>query len=197
MTASQLNAIVRGLIVPLGAVLKSIGDRIEALEVKERNVQAVGPAGPIGPAGPVGKQGEPGRDGRDGPHGLKGADGLNGKDGHDGLGFDDWSVLQDDEDPRHVRLRGMNGDRIKEYALFFPCIVDKGVFKDGPYLKYEAVSFGGSLFIAQRNTTTERPEDGSGAWRLAVKRGRDGKGVEGKQGPQGPKGDKGDGKIIR
>jgi hypothetical protein len=35
------------------------------------------------------------------------------------------------------------------------------------------VSFGGSAFIAQRDTT-DKPES-SDAWRLAVKRGRDGK----------------------
>jgi len=41
------------------------------------------------------------------------------------------------------------------------------------------VTFAGSLFIAQRTTTsTERPEDGSDAFRLAVKRGRDGKDAE-------------------
>jgi hypothetical protein len=44
---------------------------------------------------------------------------------------------------------------------------------DRRYSAGDAVTFDGSLFIAQQNTT-DKPET-SAAWRLAVKRGRDGK----------------------
>lgn len=53
------------------------------------------------------------------------------------------------------------------------------------------VSFGGSVFIAQRDTdgVPEAPESG---WRLAVKRGRDGKdGKHGEKGDPGAQGERG------
>lgn len=52
--------------------------------------------------------------------------------------------------------------------------IDRGVWKekDGGFIKGDGVSFGGSFFIAQRDTT-DKPEI-SDAWRLAVKRGRNG-----------------------
>ena len=56
----------------------------------------------------------------------------------------------------------------------FPVMIDRGVYSDGEkYLHCDVVTHNGSMFIAQRDTT-DRPET-SDAWRLAVKRGRDGK----------------------
>jgi len=77
-------------------------------------------------------------------------------------------------------------------VLKFAVPLDRGVYVQGKtYEKGDSVSFGGSLWIAQRDTEAiEKPGDGSPAWRLAVKHGRDGR--EGKVGPEGPKGSKGD-----
>lgn len=50
---------------------------------------------------------------------------------------------------------------------------DRGVWREGEYEKGDSVTFGGSVFIAQRDTN-DRPET-SDSWRLAVKRGRDGR----------------------
>ena len=68
----------------------------------------------------------------------------------------------------------------------------QGIWKKGvDYHTGDSVTYGGSSFIAQRDTTDEAPETND-AWRLAVKRGRDGKnGKDGKPGDPGPKGDRG------
>lgn len=103
-------------------------------------------------------------------------DGAPGRDGIDGLGFDDLTAEQKDD--RTVAFVFKRGDVEKRFEFTFPTLVDCGTFKAGQtYPKGGSVTYGGSLFIAQRETLpTERPEDGSGAFRLAVKRGRDGGG---------------------
>ena len=107
----------------------------------------------------VGKDGDPGRDG------------TAGRDGADGLGFEDMTF--DTDDHGRVIAKFQRGDVIKSARL--PGIVDRGPFKAGEaYEKGDAVSYGGSLWIAQE-PTCDKP-DGSKAWRLAVKKGRDARG---------------------
>lgn len=147
-----------------------------------------------GTDGVPGKNGEPGRDGRDGlpgvpggpgKDGLNGKDGINGIDGRDGLGFDDVAVEQAGD--RGFVIRFIRGDQVKEFPIALSAFVDRGVWRDGAYLKGDGVSWGGSFFIAQTDTT-DKPET-SAAWRLAVKRGRDGKeGKAGEPGRVGPPG---------
>ena|SRR6185436_2468595 len=168
-----------------------------------------GEAGPAGPAGPQGERGQdgadgvPGRDGRDGapgPAGAKGVDGIAGKDGadgrdgKDGLGFDDLSMEHDGE--RAFTFRVASGERVKEYRFSVPCVIYRGVFSEGTeYERGDAVTWGGSQWIAKETATVKPDESATAAkfWQLAVKRGREGKvGPEGKRGAIGPKGDKGD-----
>lgn len=107
-----------------------------------------------------------GRDGRDGKDGSAGAAGM---DGRDGVGFEDVTMI---EDERGVVLRFIRGEVVKDFAL--PVVIDRGVYREGTfYLKGSGVTWGGSFWIAQEDTT-DKPEI-SKAWRLAVKRGRDGK----------------------
>lgn len=117
----------------------------------------------------------PGRDGRDGLPGIKGEDGKDGKDGADGLGFDDLSVL--DEGDGAALLKFSRGDSVKEFRLQLPRFADKGIHSIGhEYRKGDGVTFGGSFWIAQKDSPIGKPgEAGSDGWRLAVKRGRDGK----------------------
>lgn len=150
-----------------------------------------GPAGIAGDRGQEGPEGKPGRDGRDGLPGVqgeKGIDGLNGKDGRDGidgkdgLGVSDLDVAYDGE--RTFTFRWSNGERKEERAFVVPMVIDRGVFKaETQYRKGDAVTFGGSIFIAQRDTDA-RPET-SDDWRLGVKRGRDGK--DGRLVPEKPR----------
>jgi hypothetical protein len=93
-------------------------------------------------------------------------------DGRDGMGFDDLTVEHDGE--RTVTFRFAQGERVKAFPVVFPIVLDRGVYRpEQTYEKGDAVSFGGSLFIAQ-DATSSKPESGS-EWRLAVKRGRDGR----------------------
>lgn len=94
------------------------------------------------------------------------------KDGSDGLGFDDLDVVHDGA--RGFTFRFARGDQVKEFPFSLPVVLDKGVYKAGEdYEPGDGVTYGGSFWIAQEKTQ-EKPDSGKG-WRLAVKRGRDGK----------------------
>jgi len=128
-----------------------------------------GPAGARGPAGPTGDRGE---------RGQKGETGRNAAD---------LALLQqyiDDRVERTIKaasitssdggrtLRWAIGDTVHEIKT--AVVIDAGVWKDGSaYAAGDAVSHGGSLFIAQ-GPTSEKPGK-SDQWRLAVKRGNDGR----------------------
>lgn len=101
------------------------------------------------------------------------ADGKDGRDGSDGLGFDDLSVEQNSE--RGAVVRFARGSQVKEFQLSFPVVLDRGVYKaESDYQRGDAVTWGGSLWIAQKDAPGDKPGEGDG-WRLAVKKGRDGK----------------------
>lgn len=101
---------------------------------------------------------------------VVGRDAEPGKPGLDGLGFDDLK-FEADESGRPI-AKFQRGEVVKSVVL--PCIIDRGPFRAGDrYLKGDAVSYGGSLWIAQVDTA-DKPDGGAG-WRLAVKKGRDGK----------------------
>jgi hypothetical protein len=109
--------------------------------------------------GPMGRDGQPGRD---------------GKDGVDGLGYDELGVEQVDE--RSVKVKAMRGLQVRELGtLTFPVEIYRGVYQDGKlYDRGDGVTWGGSEWHCNEPTTT-KPGDGSKAWTLKVKRGRDGK----------------------
>lgn len=117
----------------------------------------------------------PGRDGRDGLPGIKGADGKDGVDGRDGLGFDDLTVEDDGDGTATITFA--RGEQVKTFAIHLPRVVDKGVYRpDGEFRKGDGVTWGGSFWIAQKDAPAGKPgESGDTEWRLAVKRGRDGK----------------------
>lgn len=124
-----------------------------------------------------------GRNGEDGKPGLDGTDGtagLNGKDGADGVGFDDMTCEVRDDG---VYLVWEKDAVAKEARLPIP--MDRGVWKDGVYRSGDGVTWAGSFWIAQEETS-EKPDGGKG-WRLAVKKGRDGRdGVVKEAKPAGP-----------
>ncbi|MGB1215876.1 MAG: hypothetical protein ACPG4X_21080 [Pikeienuella sp.] len=98
-----------------------------------------------------------------------------GKDGETGVGFDDLDIVHDGE--REFTLRFQRGAKIVEKTLTIPAMLDRGVFSEGKqYDQGDVVSFGGSMWVAQKGTD-ERPGTGDG-WRLSVKKGRDGKNGE-------------------
>jgi len=94
-------------------------------------------------------------------------------DGVNGFGFDDLSVEQNGE--RSFVLRFTQGERTKEFSFDVPVVIDRGVYKDSAtYQAGDGVTWAGSYWIAQRSTET-KPDGPDSGWRLAVKRGRDGK----------------------
>lgn len=171
---TAIKADLTGLRGELGTEVAALAHSISAIPA--------GPAGDAGPAGPPGPEGASGRDGRDGLPGVAGAPGVAGKDGaagrdgidgKDGLGFDDLSAELGD-DGRTLTLRFARGDVVKELALTLPVPLDRGVYQaDATYVRGDGVTYAGSFWIA-REATTEKPGSSS-AWRLAVKRGADGK----------------------
>ena len=96
-----------------------------------------------------------------------------GERGNDGLGIDDMdcAVLDDD---RTIELAFRNGETEKVFTLKWPTVIDRGVYRAGQeYAQGDGVTFGGSFWIAQKETGA-KPGEGDD-WRLAVKKGRDGR----------------------
>lgn len=142
--------------------IAKLSDRLTAVEVRQ---PMPGPAGP------------PGVNGKDG------VNGLNGKDGTDGLGWDDMEEVVED-DGRTIRRRYVKGERVKEFVHKTACEVYRGVYVDGKsYERGDGVTWGGSEWHCNEPTTS-KPGDGTKAWTLKVKRGRDGK--DGRDAPTVP-----------
>jgi len=108
------------------------------------------------------------------PAGKDGRDGVDGKNGRDGLALRHLSVEQVDERTMTLTLR--DDERVEHVHLAFPVVIDRGVYREGDslYEKGDGVSFGGSFWIAQKDAPDGKPGMSSD-WRLAVKKGRDGK----------------------
>ena len=109
---------------------------------------------------------------------LPGPQGKQGIPGRDGLGFDAIETI-DDEDYGFKLVSG--GQVVKECRWRKPVanIADayRGIWNAGTdYRRGEAVTYGGSMFLAKADTT-DKPEK-SEAWVLCVKRGRDGRDVQ-------------------
>lgn len=200
---AELAGIVKAATAPLIARIEELEAQVKEDKPVGVSVEEVIKAIPVpengkdGEPGERGEKGEPGRDGLDVKDlfradggkliavmsdgttkdlgvfvGADGKDGDPGKDGADGLGFEDMD-FETDEHGR-VTAKFQRGDIVKSVRL--PGIVDRGPYRAAEtYIKGDAVSYGGSLWIAQ-DDTSDKPDGGKG-WRLAVKRGRDGKGA--------------------
>lgn len=95
-----------------------------------------------------------------------------GKDGDPGLGFDDLDIEL--VGARTLSFVWTRGEQRKEREFVIPWILDSGVYSEGEeYQKGDGVTFGGALWVAQKDTTAKPGSDDT--WRLAVKKGRDGR----------------------
>lgn len=162
-----------------------------------------GEAGPRGEKGDAGERGEPGERGADGTSVSiddvraaieqevvkalldferraqdvlrKAVEALpRPKDGVDGMSVEDLQV--EDAGDGRVVLRFVRGDVSREFTIRLPRFLDKGVHRDdGVYERGDGTSSGGSFWIAQVDNPQGRPGTVEGQWRLAVKKGRDGR----------------------
>jgi hypothetical protein len=113
----------------------------------------------------------PPRDGRDGVsvRGEKGEPGADGKDGEVIVG-----VHTEQRSAREYELVIKTSAGEYRAPVSVPAILDAGVHRSGQsYVKGDGVTHGGNFWIAQRDNN-ELPGK-SDAWRLAVRKGRDGK----------------------
>lgn len=113
---------------------------------------------------------------------VVGRDGKDGKDGERGADGQAWTAMDVARTgPRTVELSFEHGDQRNTFEMEFPVPVYRGVFtSDEEYVEGDMVTFGGSLWHANE-TTKDKPGEGSRAWTLAAKRGRDGKDFAGPQ----------------
>jgi hypothetical protein len=96
-----------------------------------------------------------------------------GEDGVDGLGFDDFEPTFDGR--RTFTMRWSRADKVKEFAFKIPAVLEAGVYTHGKqYEQGDGVTCGGNYWIALVDTKA-RPGDNNSDWRLAVRKGRDGK----------------------
>jgi hypothetical protein len=130
-----------------------------------------------------GPAGEPGPEGK---RGLQGERGSQGQKGEPGRNAADLALLQEYIDQRFERMIAgssvttPDGGRTLRWALSgrvyeikTATVLDAGTWKqDAAYVPGDAVTHGGSLFIAKVETTAK---PGTDDWRLAAKRGADGR----------------------
>lgn len=99
--------------------------------------------------------------------------GKDGAPGRDAVPLDELEVRLL-EDGRSVEFALGAGDARITRVIKFPVVLDAKVWKTGKsYEQGDGVTYGGQYYIAQRDTEAVPGE--SPDWRLAVKRGRDGK----------------------
>jgi len=154
-----------------------------------------GPAGELGPEGKRGLQGERGErgekgergePGKQGTAGDAGKDGERGQKGEPGRNAADLTLLQEYIEQRVERMveaasvTTPDGGRTMHWSLGSKVhqvktalVLDAGIWKDGAYSPGDGVTAGGSFWIAQTETTAKPGK--SDDWRLAVKRGTDGR----------------------
>jgi integrin beta 3 len=146
-----------------------------------------GKRGLRGEMGEKGERGEPGKQGAAGVAGIDGKNGERGPKGEAGRNASDLTFLQEyitEQIERTFKtakvttsdggrtLRWMIGDTV--YEIKTAIVLDAGVWKEGvAYAPGDGVTLGGSFFIAQTSTLAKPGK--SDEWRLAVKRGTDGR----------------------
>lgn len=98
------------------------------------------------------------------------------KDGRDALPLESFE-LELAEDGRTLTVKMQAADGVVEKSIRVASIIDRGIYNKaaGDYEKGDAVTHGGCLWIAQQDAPEGAPGMVGKGWRLAVKKGRDGK----------------------
>ena len=137
--------------------------------------------------GPRGERGEQGKQGPPGERGVKGETGRNASD----LTFlQDYVTEQIGRAIKTATVTTSDGGRTLRWAIGetvheikTAVVLDAGVWKEGTaYVAGDGVTMGGSFFIAQADTSAKPGK--SDEWRLAVKRGSDGRDAKVERAPE-------------
>ena len=96
------------------------------------------------------------------------------KDGRDALPLESFDI-ELGEDGRTVTVKMQAGEVVLERSVKIASVIDRGVYSaDKSYEQGDGTTYGGCYWIAQKDAPEGVP-GGSTDWRLAVKKGRDGK----------------------
>src|SRR4029077_19931084 len=137
--------------------------------------------------GPRGERGEQGKQGPPGDRGIKGDTGRNAAD----LTFlQDYVTEQVGRAIKTASVTTADGGRTLRWAIGetvheikTAIVLDAGVWKEGAaYVAGDGVTMGGSFFTAQADTSAKPGK--SDEWRLAVKRGSDGRDAKAERAPE-------------
>lgn len=102
---------------------------------------------------------------------VVGRDGARGQDG-ESLSLDDFDIEQIDD--RSLKFCFTKGDTMHSFEIEFPFLIYRGVWESRDYSAGDAVTWAGSMWVAER-ATAGKPDTSDSGWRLAVKKGRDAK----------------------
>lgn len=80
--------------------------------------------------------------------------------------------------PRSLLLVVNSTDEVKRFDVKLPVLIYKEIWKAGEYEQGDAVTRGGSVWIATKKTSAQPGQEPFEDWVLAVKHGRDGKDAE-------------------
>ncbi|EKQ6319223.1 hypothetical protein P6M09_004509 [Pseudomonas aeruginosa] len=98
----------------------------------------------------------------------------NGENGRDALPLDSFDMAIG-EDGRTITVKLQAGETVIEKSIRLRALIDRGVFSaEKSYEQGDGTTYGGCYWIAQKDAPEGVP-GGSSDWRLAVKKGRDGK----------------------
>jgi len=128
-----------------------------------------------------GPRGEPGPEGKCGPQGERGAKGETGRNAADLILLQEYIDERVGRTIKAASVTTVDGGRTLRWAIGetvheikTAIVLDAGVWREGTaYVAGDGVTLGGSFFIAQADTTAKPGK--SDEWRLAVKRGTDGR----------------------
>ena len=199
LDVEALSEMMAGVIAE--EVEKAVAPLLARISELESRKPEKGEPGEKGEKGEPGERGADGKDGADGRNGNDAAgivealkdsgelvltlqdgrlirtgirDGEKGQDGKDGLGFEDMDACVLDDD-RTIELSFRRGEEEKAFTFKWPTMIYRGVWAEGQtYQAGDVVTWGGSAHVAETETAA-KPDTKDCGWRLAVKRGRDGK----------------------
>lgn len=98
---------------------------------------------------------------------------VEGKDGNDGLSLESFEMEYLPES-HEIEMTASCGDRVKSVKFYAGGIRSGGYWREGKSAKAgEAWAYGGNLWIATRDGTTEEPKAGAQDWYLAARKGKD------------------------